>query len=208
MSDNASSRSPRLLFLGGGDIRGHPLQAASSGYHGHSVKRNAFGSPLARQFVLDPMTLASAGPIVSIKGDRAFANSRDVAEFFEKRHDHVLRDIDILIGSDTEAAPNFGECPYKSAKGGRTYRSFDMDQEGFTLLAMGFTGPKALQFKRLYIRAFNAAMEEIQKLRSQAPALPNFANPAEAARAWASEFEQKAIAQQKLVEADCVAQRR
>ncbi|MBL8571732.1 MAG: Rha family transcriptional regulator [Phreatobacter sp.] len=43
----------------------------------------------------------------------------------------------------------------------RVVRTIDMDQEGFTLFAMGFTGPKALQFKRLYIRAFNAAMEEI-----------------------------------------------
>lgn len=140
------------------------------------------------------LTLASAGPIVSIKGDRAFANSRDVAEFFEKRHDHVLRDIDILIGSDTEAAPNFGECPYKSAKGGRTYRSFELDQEGFTLLAMGFTGPKALHFKRLYIRAFNAAMEEIQKLRS-APAFALPQTMPEALRLAAEQMERAQVAE-------------
>lgn len=50
--------------------------------------------------------------------------------------------------------------------------------------------------------AFNAAMEEIQRLRSQAPALPNFSNPAEAARAWASVYEQKVIAQQKAAEVE------
>lgn len=146
---------------------------------------------------MNDMTLASAGPIVTIKGDRAFANSRDVAEFFEKEHRNVLRDIDNLIATEPEAALNFEQSSWKDTTG-RSNRCFDMDQEGFTLLAMGFTGPKALHFKRLYIRAFNAAMEEIQRLRSQAPALPNFANPAEAARAWASEYEQKVLAQQKL----------
>lgn len=122
--------------------------------------------------------------IVTIKGDRAFANSRDVAEFFEKEHRTVLRAIDDLIETDPEGMHNFVRTPFLNPQNGQSYRSFDMDQEGFTLLAMGFTGAKALHFKRLYIRAFNAAMEEIQRLRSQ-PALPNFGNPAEAARAWA-----------------------
>lgn len=31
-----------------------------------------------------------------------------------------------------------------------------MSKDGFMLLAMGFTGKKALQFKMAYIRAFNA----------------------------------------------------
>lgn len=35
--------------------------------------------------------------IVTIKGDRAFANSRDVAEFFGMRHDDVLRAIRSLM---------------------------------------------------------------------------------------------------------------
>lgn len=149
------------------------------------------------------LTLASAGPIVTIKGDRAFANSRDVAEFFEKRHDNVLADIETIISADPAGGSlNFQETPYVHPQNGQTYRSFDMDQTGFILLAFGFRGLKALSFKRLYIDAFNAAMEEIQKLRSAAPALPDFTNPAIAARAWASEYEGKLIAQQKAAEAE------
>ena len=91
------------------------------------------------------LILASAGPIVSVKDGRAFANSRDVAEFFGKQHADVLRDIETIICvSDPEegSSPNFGETSYAHPQNGQTYRSFAMDQEGFTLLAMGFTGPR------------------------------------------------------------------
>lgn len=110
--------------------------------------------------------LTPAEPVVFTRDGAVFANSRDVARFFEKRHDHVLRDIDSLIrevcasnfGSTSEEAettgglpnfgeggmPNFGQTPYVDPQNGRTYRSFDMDRDGFTILAMGFTGPKAL----------------------------------------------------------------
>lgn len=70
-----------------------------------------------------------------------FATSRDVAEYFEKRHDNVLRDIDALVA---EGVLNFEETPYVNAQNGQTYRCFEMDRDGFTLLAMGFTGPKAV----------------------------------------------------------------
>ena len=60
-----------------------------------------------------------------------------MAAYFGKRHDHILRDIDALV---TEGVPNFGETPYVSEQNGQTYRSFDMTKDGFTLLAMGFTG--------------------------------------------------------------------
>ena len=38
---------------------------------------------------------------------KAFCDSLMVAETFEKRHDHVMRGIDSIIGSFN--APNFGE---------------------------------------------------------------------------------------------------
>lgn len=121
-----------------------------------------------------------------------------MAEFFEKEHRNVLRDIDHLIGTDPEALLNFERSTWKDTTG-RLNRCFDMDQEGFTLLAMGFTGPKALQFKRLYIRAFNAAMEEIQALRqAQAPAIPQ--SLPEALRLAAEQIERAQAAEQKVEE--------
>lgn len=155
------------------------------------------------------LTLASAGPvrlrtpIVSIKGDRAFANSRDVAEFFGKQHAHVLRDIEKLITDTPAIASSFGAIvvPTKVGFGIRKDRAFDMDQKGFTMLAFGFTGAKANHFKLLYIDAFNAAMEEIQKLRSQAPAFALPQTMPEALRLAAEQMERAQVAEVKLIEA-------
>lgn len=86
--------------------------------------------------------------------DEFLADSREVANNFGKRHDHVLRDIDNL-----KDAPNFGEMFYEMQvpdSYGRLQRAFNMNRDGFSLLAMGFTGRDALEWKVKYISAFNA----------------------------------------------------
>jgi Rha family phage regulatory protein len=105
-------------------------------------------------------------PIVFLKEDRVFANSRDVARIFEKNHRDVLRDIDNLLESEpsliAEGMRNFAQTPYVEEQNGQTYRSFDMDRKGFVLLAMGFTGEKALKFKIAYIDAFDAMEKRLE----------------------------------------------
>lgn len=74
-------------------------------------------------------------------------NSRDVAAYFGKRHDHVVQAIRDLISQAPACAPNFRETSETIAmpRGGtRKNPAYLMDRDGFTLLAMGFTGPKAL----------------------------------------------------------------
>jgi Rha family phage regulatory protein len=116
-------------------------------------------------------------PAVFGEGGEIFADSRDVAKFFEKRHDHVLRDIDNLIRKDpdlqgNEFTPsnygelNFGDCNINGLAPFEGYRCFHLTRDGFTLLAMGFTGPKALTFKIKYIEAFNAMEAELLRRRS------------------------------------------
>ncbi|WP_286084191.1 Rha family transcriptional regulator [Agrobacterium sp. FDAARGOS_525] len=73
------------------------------------------------------------------------ANSLDVAAYFGKRHDNVVRDIENLFEQDVL---NFEEAPYTNEQNGQTYRAFDMTRDGFTLLAMGFTGAKALRGRK------------------------------------------------------------
>lgn len=112
-------------------------------------------------------------PLVFVRNGTVFANSRDVASYFEKRHDHVLRDIDTLISAAPSIAPNFGEYAedVRAGFGRRSVRSFDMTRTGFTLLAMRFTGVKALHFQIVYVEAF----EEMEaELRSLAPTRPGF----------------------------------
>lgn len=93
-------------------------------------------------------------PVVKIENGRAITNSRDVAQFFGKEHDNVLKRIDQLV-SQVEGRVYFNASSYL-AENGKQERCVDMDRDAFTLLAMGFTGAKALHFKLLYIAAFNA----------------------------------------------------
>lgn len=138
-------------------------------------------------------------PIVHIKDNQVFANSRDVAVYFGKRHADVLRDLDRILeqSKPTDAHLRwFIATPYRDAKG-EMRRSCDMTKDGFTLLVMGYTGVRAMEFKLKYIEQFNLMEAE---LRNQQPQLPDFTNPAEAARAFAEQYEQKQLAEQKALE--------
>lgn len=111
-------------------------------------------------------------PVVFARGGEVFATSRDVAAFFGKRHDHVLRDIGNLFASEPSLGlANFGETPYVEPSNGQTYRMYEMDRDGFTLLAMGFTGSKALKWKLAYIAAFNAMEAECRRISQSGPAI-------------------------------------
>lgn len=92
-------------------------------------------------------------------------SSKQVAEVFNKRHDAVLRDIKNIIKNSSPqncgVLKMFAEDTY-IAKNGKTNPMFIMNRDGFTLLAMGFTGQKALEFKVKYIEAFNRMEEELK----------------------------------------------
>lgn len=125
--------------------------------------------------------------LVEIKNNQVVVNSRDVAEHFGKRRDHVLRDIEELIRKDP---PKIGEMFHRVETPdsyGRMQKSYYMNRDGFSLLVMGFTGKEAIEWKLKYIEAFNS----MEKKLKNPLALPNFSNPAEAARAWADEFEKR-----------------
>lgn len=95
-------------------------------------------------------------------------NSVLVAKKFEKDHQHILRDIRNLMEGVSKIGdtPMFEETTYIHPQNGQEYPMFIMNRDGFTLLAMGFTGDKALRFKLDYINAFNQ-MES--KLKSAKP---------------------------------------
>ncbi|EAJ5682032.1 phage regulatory protein [Campylobacter lari] len=109
------------------------------------------------------------------KDEQIFCTSLDIAKVFGKRHDDVLKSIrNILnelreIGASNELR-NFAETyrnteirGFGKVKGKtRKDRCYNLTRDAFTLLAMGFTGKKALQFKIAFINAFNQ-MEQIIK---------------------------------------------
>ena len=102
--------------------------------------------------------------LVYLKNDEAVCDSLQVAEKFHKNHQHVLEAIDKLTVENSTVAEMFIKGTYK-AENGQTYRKMYMNRDGFSLLAMGFTGKKALEWKLKYIKAFNQ-MEAIIKEKS------------------------------------------
>lgn len=93
--------------------------------------------------------------------ERAAVTSLDVAETFEKAHDKVMRDINELGCSPEFNVANFGGITYLDSRS-RTQKAYAMTRDGFTLLVMGYTGEKAMQFKEAYIKQFNAMESALQ----------------------------------------------
>lgn len=115
---------------------------------------------------------AERNPIVFEKGGEAFANSRDVAVFFDKEHRVVLLAVDNLLKSEPSLGlHNFMQGVYTlpETTGSQQHRCFDMTRDGFTLLAMGFTGAKALKWKLRYIEAFNIMESELRDRAKSGP---------------------------------------
>lgn len=113
--------------------------------------------------------------LVTIQNDQAITTSLKVAEVFEKRHDHVVRDIRALI-SQMKEVPKIGEYKhgamfyeksYKAEGSLRSYPYYEMNFNGFALLTMGFTGEKALKFKLDYIAAFDAMKNKLIELLAE-----------------------------------------
>lgn len=109
--------------------------------------------------------------ILSAQNGEPVASSRQIAENFEKRHDHVIRDIDTM----KKDVPNFGEMFFETTvpdSYGRKQRAYLMNRDGFSLLAFGFTGKTAMEWKLKYIQAFN---EMEKKLTTPEPEPPELA---------------------------------
>ena len=127
--------------------------------------------------------------ILSMQNGEPVVSSRQIAESFEKRHDHVMRDIeDIMRGLPKNGdTPMFYKTEYVHEQNGQSYPMHLMNRDGFTLLAMGFTGKAALEWKLKYIAAFN----EMEKKLTEQPQLTRSQLLATALIAAHEELEEK-----------------
>lgn len=102
---------------------------------------------------------------ISGKNGMMVVSSRQVAQDFSKRHDNVLRDIELLIeelGSPQKSGDLFIENKYQHPQNKQWYKEYLLTRDGFSLLAMGFNGKEALQWKLKYIETFNRMEESIK----------------------------------------------
>lgn len=109
---------------------------------------------------------------VAVSNGKVTTTSLKIAEVFCKPHKDVLKAIRSLETPEDFNRRNFSPVEYSDAKGEKR-PAYCITKDGFTLLAMGFTGAKAMQFKIAYIEAFNAMERELQKLSKMTqPELP------------------------------------
>jgi len=103
--------------------------------------------------------------LVSIENEQVFTTSLQIAEAFEKQHKHILEAIENLECSDEFHEPNF-RLMFQEVEIGngakRKSKYYQITRDGFTILAMGFTGKKAMAFKEAYIKAFNAMEAQLK----------------------------------------------
>lgn len=92
--------------------------------------------------------------------------SRDIAEDFGKEHKDVLESIRNLMAENSAVKNMFIESSYKTERG-RIYPEYLLTRDGFSLLVMGFTGAKALEWKLKYIKAFNEMEKELKRLYNE-----------------------------------------
>ncbi len=126
--------------------------------------------------------------LVAIKDGEVRASSQDVAAAFDKVHRDVLRAIDKLVETAPElTVRNFAHSQMKSpGKHGRTVRCYEMDRDGFSLLAMGFTGAKALEWKLKFLDAFRRMEEALSRSLAANDDLPPHRNGEDLERLRAS----------------------
>lgn len=104
--------------------------------------------------------------------------SREIAELTGKRHADVLRDIDRLLETlDAELRFGYKSTTYKDLNG-RENRMFSMDRDSTYCLVAGYDVNSRMRIIKRW-----------QELEANVLKLPDFTNPAEAARAWAMQYE-------------------
>lgn len=113
--------------------------------------------------------------LVYLKNDEAVCDSLQVAEKFGKRHDKLTHEIERmysdLIGvgcAQNGGHPLFWKTTYIHPQNNQRYSKYLMNRDGFSLLVMGFTGKKALEWKIQYIKAFNSMEAFIREKTSEA----------------------------------------
>lgn len=112
------------------------------------------------------------------RNGQAFCSSRQVAEEFNRRHDHILRLIDEITAPTSGVSEefrllNFQESSYKDSSGKKN-REYLMTKDGFAMVAMEIKGKRARQFKEAYIKRFNDMEAFIKSLLATKMEFPTF----------------------------------
>lgn len=100
------------------------------------------------------------------QNNQVITTSLMIAETFNKQHKDILKSIKTLDIPEDFNERNFAPAKYLDKKG-EERPMYEITRDGFTLLAMGFTGTKAMEFKLKYIKAFNEMENAIKEQQDE-----------------------------------------
>lgn len=109
-------------------------------------------------------------------------SSREIAELVDKRHDNVKRTIETLVSRGVIVRPQIEDEQELDALGRKRFVEVYHIGKRDSYVIVAQLSPEFTA--RLVDR-----WEELEE-QAKVPALPDFSNPAIAARAWAEQFEQ------------------
>ncbi|MDR5742494.1 phage antirepressor KilAC domain-containing protein [Caballeronia sp. LZ029] len=116
-------------------------------------------------------------------------SSREIADLVESRHDKVKQSIERLAARGVIALPPLGE--YLDSLGRRAAEYQIGKRDSYVIVAQ-----LSPEFTARLVDRWQALEEQVSK-----PQLPDFTNPAIAARAWADEVDKNLALQQQVIEA-------
>lgn len=116
-------------------------------------------------FILKNLKVIQNELVYLSQKNEVVCDSLQVAEKFKKRHDNVLRAIEGILKNE-ETKEMFTLSSYTDRQNKQVYRMYIMNRDGFSLLIMGFTGKKALDWKLKYIQAFNEMEKQLKEKQS------------------------------------------
>ncbi|WP_432737396.1 Rha family transcriptional regulator [Maridesulfovibrio sp. FT414] len=111
-----------------------------------------------------------------VNNNQPMVSSLVVAELFEKMHKNVLQSINELEIPDDFRQLNFQPSSYINSQN-KEQPAFNMTRDGFSLLAMGFTGKKSMEWKIKFLEAFNAMEARLSTPQVEAKLTIKKANP-------------------------------
>lgn len=141
--------------------------------------------------------------LVEIVNGTPVVSSRKIAEKFEKRHSDIISKIEGKIRPDGKVEVSlieeiecagkpayhyFIENKFLNKQNGQEYKEYLITRDGFSLLVMGFTGQKALEWKIKYIEAFNKMESQIAQMNTKGNLLLSIYNGGQEAVVAAKEL--------------------
>lgn len=148
----------------------HVVAATPSDWRAPMNERSAIRRELRGYgYIGEELEIVPSAVSVDLVDGRPTCTSLVLASRFGKEHKNVLRDIDRIR---SECGPefdrlNFEPIDYQDGKS-RTQRAYRMSRDGYSMVAMGFTGAKATAWKVQFLEAFNAMEAELTRLVSPA----------------------------------------